>query len=77
MREIPGTVYLIDGVVSEVGSWHEAACVVPPGNNEKHGFIRSAVARKAAVKYHEIQANLILVLTAGSSPLQTWLHRRL
>ena len=47
--------------------WHQAAVVVL-NSDKRHGFFRSVVARKAAVKYREISANLILVQRAGKSP---------
>jgi hypothetical protein len=40
-------------------------------SNEKHGLFRSVVARKAAIRYREISANMILVLMAGESIKQT------
>ena len=71
MRGILGTVYLIDGVVSEVGSWHQSAVVMLPSSDEKHGFFRSVVGRKAAVKYREIPGNLTMQIRAGESPKET------
>ncbi len=52
-------------------SWHIPAVVVLLNSDEKHRFLRSVVARKAAVRIREIPAKMILVLRAGKSPLLT------
>ena len=44
-----------------------------PNSDEKHGFFRSDVARKVAVRLRESPANLILVLRTGGCPLRTFL----
>ena len=54
-----------------VGSWHLAAGVVLPNSDQKLGFFRSGVAAKAAVRYREIPANIILELRVGKSPKET------
>ena len=52
--------------------WHLVAVMVLPNSDEKHGFFKSVVARKAAIRFREIPANKMLVLMAGSSPMGTF-----
>jgi hypothetical protein len=55
----------------DVHSWHQVAMVVLPNRDKNHGLFRSAVARKAAVRFREIPINLTRQIRAGKSPKPT------
>jgi hypothetical protein len=49
--------------------------VVLQNSDEKHGFFRSAMGEKAAVRYREIPVNLMMQIGAGKSPQQSLVIR--
>jgi hypothetical protein len=48
--------------------WHKPVIVVLQNSDEKHGFFRSAMGEKAAVRYREIPVKLTIQIKAGKSP---------